>query len=69
MCKTNYVIREDARAERIHLTKTKDLNHCQEKIMKAIGLEHVEKCHDCEAVRAFSSCFIISLIEVFMLAV
>lgn len=57
MCKTQYVIREDAKSERIHLTKSKDLNECQEKIMKDIGLEHLEKCHDCEAVRATSSSF------------
>ncbi|KAM7387896.1 hypothetical protein PAMP_024107 [Pampus punctatissimus] len=49
VCKTHYVISEDAKADRIHLTKTKDLNHCQERIMKDIGLAYTEKCAECEA--------------------
>ena len=51
MCKTQYVISEDIKADRIRLTKTKDLNHCQERIMKDIGLAYSEKCVECEAVR------------------
>ncbi|CAK6958104.1 vitellogenin-2-like [Scomber scombrus] len=49
VCKTHYVISEDAKAERILLTKTKDLNHCQERIIKDIGLAYTEKCAECEA--------------------
>nr|SOX60631.1 vitellogenin Ab [Solea senegalensis] len=49
VCKTHYVISEDAKAERIHLTKTKDLNHCQERLIKDIGLAYTEKCVECEA--------------------
>lgn len=59
VCKTHYVISEDTKAERIHLSKTKDLNHCQERIIKDIGLAYVERCPECEAVRVFS----ISLIK------
>ncbi|XP_061680337.1 vitellogenin-2-like isoform X2 [Syngnathoides biaculeatus] len=47
VCKTRYVITEDAKAERVLLTKTKDLNHCQEKIMKDIGLAYTERCAEC----------------------
>ncbi|KAL1006283.1 hypothetical protein UPYG_G00070230 [Umbra pygmaea] len=48
VCKTHYVISEDTKAERIHLTKTKDLNNCQERIMKDIGLAYTEKCVECQ---------------------
>uniref|UniRef100_A0A3P8W3Z2 Vitellogenin-2-like n=1 Tax=Cynoglossus semilaevis TaxID=244447 RepID=A0A3P8W3Z2_CYNSE len=48
VCKTHYVISEDTKAERIHLSKTKDLNHCQERIIKDIGLAYVERCPECE---------------------
>ncbi|XP_075341563.1 vitellogenin-2-like isoform X4 [Odontesthes bonariensis] len=50
VCKTHYVVSEDFKAERIHLTKTKDLNHCQERIFKDIGLTgYTERCAECEA--------------------
>ncbi|KAG7282875.1 hypothetical protein CRUP_020713 [Coryphaenoides rupestris] len=49
VCRTHYVISEDAKTERLHLTKTKDLNHCQERIIKDIGLAYTEKCVQCEA--------------------
>ncbi|XP_074525154.1 vitellogenin-2-like [Halichoeres trimaculatus] len=49
VCKTHYIISEDAKAERIMLTKTKDLSQCQERIMKDIGLAYTEKCVECEA--------------------
>ncbi|XP_029905195.1 vitellogenin-2-like [Myripristis murdjan] len=49
VCKTHYVIREDANGEHIHLTKTKDLNHCQDRIFKDIGLAYTERCAECEA--------------------
>ncbi|XP_034002721.1 vitellogenin-2-like [Trematomus bernacchii] len=49
VCKTHYVISEDAKAERILLTKTKDLNNCQERIIKDIGLAYTERCPECEA--------------------
>ncbi len=43
MCKTLYAITEDEKADRILLTKTRDLNHCQEKVMKDMGLAYTEK--------------------------
>ncbi|XP_075326632.1 vitellogenin-1-like [Odontesthes bonariensis] len=48
VCKTLYSITEDIKAERIHLTKTRDMNNCQEKIMKDIGLAYTEKCDKCQ---------------------
>uniref|UniRef100_A0A8D3C385 Vitellogenin domain-containing protein n=1 Tax=Scophthalmus maximus TaxID=52904 RepID=A0A8D3C385_SCOMX len=52
VCKTHYVISEDVKADRILLSKTKDLNNCQERIMKDIGLAYTERCVECEAVTA-----------------
>ncbi|XP_061635716.1 vitellogenin-2-like isoform X2 [Phyllopteryx taeniolatus] len=49
VCKTHYVITEDAKAERVLLTKTKDLNHCQERIMRDIGMAYTERCAECRA--------------------
>lgn len=57
MCKTHYVISEDAKADRILLTKTKDMNNCQQRILKDIGLAYTEKCVECEAVSAISFSF------------
>nr|XP_046247526.1 vitellogenin-2-like [Scatophagus argus] len=49
VCMTHYVISEDAKADRIVLTKTKDMNRCQERIFKDIGLAYTERCVECEA--------------------
>uniref|UniRef100_A0A672MVQ8 Vitellogenin-like n=1 Tax=Sinocyclocheilus grahami TaxID=75366 RepID=A0A672MVQ8_SINGR len=38
VCRTHYVINEDPKANHIIVTKSKDLSHCQEKIIKDIGL-------------------------------
>ncbi|XP_015234163.1 PREDICTED: vitellogenin-1-like [Cyprinodon variegatus] len=48
VCKTLYSISEDARIENILLTKTRDLNNCQERLMKDIGLAYTEKCVKCQ---------------------
>ncbi|MEQ2219119.1 Vitellogenin [Xenoophorus captivus] len=48
VCKTLYFISEDARIENILLTKTRDLNNCQERLMKDIGLAYTEKCEKCQ---------------------
>ncbi|XP_053712740.1 vitellogenin-2-like [Synchiropus splendidus] len=48
VCKTHYIIYEDVKEERIYLTKTKDLNHCQERIIKDIGLAYTERCIECQ---------------------
>uniref|UniRef100_A0A673KPB2 Vitellogenin-like n=1 Tax=Sinocyclocheilus rhinocerous TaxID=307959 RepID=A0A673KPB2_9TELE len=43
VCRTHYVINEDPKANHIIVTKSKDLSHCQEKIIKDIGLAYTEK--------------------------
>ncbi|TKS74661.1 Vitellogenin [Collichthys lucidus] len=48
VCKTFYAISEDEKAERILLTKTRDLDHCQERIMKDMGLAYTEHCVECQ---------------------
>ncbi|XP_041646657.1 vitellogenin-1-like [Cheilinus undulatus] len=48
VCKTLYAITEDEKADRILLTKTRDLNHCQEKVVKDMGLAYTEKCTKCQ---------------------
>ncbi|XP_048107993.1 LOW QUALITY PROTEIN: vitellogenin-like [Alosa alosa] len=42
VCKTHYVISEDVKAERILVTKSKDLTNCQERIIKDLGLAYLE---------------------------
>ncbi|XP_030640291.1 vitellogenin-like isoform X1 [Chanos chanos] len=48
ICKTHYVISEDAKAQHIVVTKSKDLTNCQDRIMKDIGLAYLEKCDECQ---------------------
>ncbi|KAF3690857.1 Vitellogenin-1 Vitellogenin I [Channa argus] len=48
LCKTIYGITEDEKAEHILLTKTRDLNHCQEKIIKDMGVAYTKKCIKCQ---------------------
>ncbi|XP_034085808.1 vitellogenin-1-like [Gymnodraco acuticeps] len=48
VCKTLYAISEDEKSERIHLSKTRDLNHCKERVMMDIGLAYTEKCVKCQ---------------------
>ncbi|KAK9967422.1 hypothetical protein ABG768_001824 [Culter alburnus] len=47
VCRTHYVISEDTKANHIIVTKSKDLSHCQERIMKDVGLAYTEKCAEC----------------------
>ncbi|XP_053287447.1 vitellogenin-1 [Pleuronectes platessa] len=48
MCKTLYAITEDEKADRILLTKSRDLNNCQEKVIMDIGMAYTEKCTKCQ---------------------
>ncbi|XP_041913753.1 vitellogenin-like isoform X4 [Alosa sapidissima] len=48
VCKTHYVISEDVKAERILVTKSKDLTNCQERIIKDLGLAYLETCAECQ---------------------
>ncbi|XP_073718322.1 vitellogenin [Misgurnus anguillicaudatus] len=47
VCRTHYVINEDQKANHIIVTKSKDLSHCQDRIMKDIGLAYTERCSEC----------------------
>ncbi|KAK2907072.1 hypothetical protein Q8A67_006057 [Cirrhinus molitorella] len=47
VCRTHYVINEDLKANHIIVTKSKDLRHCQERIIKDVGLAYMERCAEC----------------------
>ncbi|KAK2907071.1 hypothetical protein QQF64_018996 [Cirrhinus molitorella] len=47
VCRTHYVISEDLKANHIIVTKSKDLRHCQERIIKDVGLAYMERCAEC----------------------
>lgn len=62
MCKTHYVITEDSKAERIHLTKTKDLNHCPDRVYLDFGLAgYFDRCVECQSVSAIFLSLIVFL--------
>uniref|UniRef100_A0A3B3DKJ2 Uncharacterized protein n=1 Tax=Oryzias melastigma TaxID=30732 RepID=A0A3B3DKJ2_ORYME len=48
VCRSLYSVNEDLRAERIFLTKTRDMNHCQERIYRDMGMAYTEKCDECQ---------------------
>lgn len=50
VCKTTYAIYEEEKAERVHVTKTRDLNHCQEGVIKDMGLAYTQRCAKCQQV-------------------
>ncbi|MED6284428.1 Vitellogenin-2, partial [Characodon lateralis] len=48
VCKTHYVLSEDSKADRLHLTKTTDLNHCTDRIHMDFGMAgYTDKCPEC----------------------
>ncbi|XP_063057820.1 vitellogenin-like isoform X3 [Engraulis encrasicolus] len=47
VCKTHYLISEDVKAQRILVTKSKDLGNCQERIIKDLGLAYLETLFQC----------------------
>ncbi|XP_077082827.1 vitellogenin-like isoform X2 [Siphateles boraxobius] len=47
VCRTHYVINEDTKANNIIVSKSKDLSHCHERIMKDVGLAYTERCAEC----------------------
>uniref|UniRef100_UPI00398E4E1B vitellogenin-like n=1 Tax=Pristiophorus japonicus TaxID=55135 RepID=UPI00398E4E1B len=48
ICHASYVIQEDKRAGVITVTKSKDLNNCQEKISETKGAAHTQLCETCQ---------------------
>uniref|UniRef100_A0A8C0FX62 Phosvitin n=1 Tax=Chelonoidis abingdonii TaxID=106734 RepID=A0A8C0FX62_CHEAB len=47
VCLTRYVVQEDRRNNRVSLTKTRDLNDCQDKVVKDIGMIYIRPCPSC----------------------
>ncbi|XP_073718319.1 vitellogenin [Misgurnus anguillicaudatus] len=47
VCRTHYVINEDQKTNHIIVTKSKDLSHCHDRIIKDIGLAYTERCSEC----------------------
>ncbi|XP_043554544.1 vitellogenin-like isoform X2 [Chiloscyllium plagiosum] len=48
VCLTNYIIQENKKANRITVTKSKDLNNCKEKVMIFTGAVYAELCPICQ---------------------
>ncbi|KAL7866735.1 hypothetical protein AOLI_G00145490 [Acnodon oligacanthus] len=48
VCKTHYMISEDAKTHQIAVTKSKDLTNCYERVVKDVGLAYAEKCTECQ---------------------
>lgn len=44
ICHARYVIQEDRKNSRIYVTRTVDLNNCQEKVQKSIGMAYIYPC-------------------------
>nr|BDQ29910.1 vitellogenin2 beta [Scyliorhinus torazame] len=48
ICLTNYIVQEHKKAQRITITKSKDLNNCQEKVMMYTGSAYADLCPACQ---------------------
>ncbi|XP_056303589.1 vitellogenin [Danio aesculapii] len=56
ICKTQYVISEDAENNHTNITKSKDLSSCHKRIMKDVGLSYLEKCIECQQkIKSYSA--------------
>ncbi|MGH0139051.1 UNVERIFIED_CONTAM: hypothetical protein FKN15_070978 [Acipenser sinensis] len=51
ICEASYVIQEDRKANKIIVTKSKDLNNCNEKIKMDIGMAYSHTCSNCRKIR------------------
>ncbi|RXM97975.1 Vitellogenin [Acipenser ruthenus] len=51
ICEASYVIQEDRKANQIIVTKSKDLNNCDEKIKMDIGMAYSHTCSNCRKIR------------------
>ncbi|EMP27370.1 Vitellogenin-2 [Chelonia mydas] len=47
VCHTRYIIQEDRKSNRVTVFKTKDLNNCQDKVEKNIGMAYIRSCATC----------------------
>ncbi|XP_072920017.1 vitellogenin-like [Hemitrygon akajei] len=48
VCHTSYTIQEDKKAKHIIITKSKDLNACEEKISESKGSDYSQRCKTCQ---------------------
>ncbi|XP_062920824.1 vitellogenin-like [Mobula hypostoma] len=48
VCLTSYTIQEDKKAKHITITKSKDLNACEEKISESKGSDYFQQCETCQ---------------------
>uniref|UniRef100_K7GGJ3 Vitellogenin domain-containing protein n=1 Tax=Pelodiscus sinensis TaxID=13735 RepID=K7GGJ3_PELSI len=47
VCHTSYLIQEDRKTNQVTVSKTKDLNNCQDKVAKNIGMAYIRPCATC----------------------
>nr|XP_015211182.1 PREDICTED: vitellogenin-like [Lepisosteus oculatus] len=50
ICYTSYVLEEDKKASEIYVTRSIDLQNCQEKAMKIFGMAYAPACENCKKV-------------------
>ncbi|KFP51004.1 Vitellogenin-1, partial [Cathartes aura] len=48
ICNTTYVIQENKRANLVYVTKSKDLNSCEEKVQMVTGSAYTHPCQTCQ---------------------
>ncbi|XP_053549223.1 vitellogenin-A2 [Bombina bombina] len=48
VCHTRYVVQEDRRGDQIIVDKSTDLNNCQDKVSKIVGIAFLESCIACK---------------------
>ncbi|NWX76109.1 VIT1 protein, partial [Alca torda] len=48
ICNTTYAIQENKRANLVYVTKSKDLNSCEEKVQMATGSAYTRPCQTCQ---------------------
>ncbi|XP_078264245.1 vitellogenin-like [Rhinoraja longicauda] len=48
ICHARYLVQEDKRKERVTIIKSKDLNNCQERVVKHTGMAYTELCPSCQ---------------------
>ncbi|XP_062467267.1 vitellogenin-1-like [Pezoporus occidentalis] len=48
ICNTTYAIQENKRANLVYVTKSKDLNSCEEKVQLLIGSAYTQPCQTCQ---------------------
>ncbi|XP_074858737.1 vitellogenin-2-like [Carettochelys insculpta] len=47
VCHTRYIILEDRKSNRVTISKTKDLNNCQDKVAMNMGMAYIRACATC----------------------